>query len=191
MGGFGSGRRSGLGRDTVEYFRSIDVNRLHKTGCLDAGWAGGWQWTFDGSWINLRAEPDRLCLSRAHQKRRRLGGRGRTSPHRSRRLSLRRHAAHFYCPVSGVVRGRRVAKVHPSGRYFLCRDFLCRDDDEPTLLPSNGKLKPIENAPGSYVKSAPRTDCGDRAAKRGPYRQGLRRAATGSPASENEALNGP
>ena len=47
--------------------------------------------------------------------------------------------------MSGVVRGRRVAKVHPSGRYFLCRDFLCRDD-EPTRHPSDGKLKPIRDA---------------------------------------------
>jgi len=29
MGGFGSGRPSGFGRDTVESCRSIDVNRLH------------------------------------------------------------------------------------------------------------------------------------------------------------------
>ena len=59
MGGFGSGRPSGSGRGTVEACRSIDVNRLHKTGCLRAGWAGGWQWTRDGekvASINLRAE---------------------------------------------------------------------------------------------------------------------------------------
>ena len=48
MGGFGSGRPSGSGRDTVEACRAIDVNRLHKAGCLRAGWAGGWQWTRDG-----------------------------------------------------------------------------------------------------------------------------------------------
>ena len=34
MGGFGSGRPIGSGRDKVEYSRSIDVNRLHKAGCL-------------------------------------------------------------------------------------------------------------------------------------------------------------
>ena len=66
MGGFGSGRPSGSGRDKVEYSRSIDVNRLHRHGCLSAGWMGCWQWTQDDekvASINLRAEHDQLHLS--------------------------------------------------------------------------------------------------------------------------------
>ena len=66
MGGFGSGRSAGLGRDTVESTRSIDVNRLHREGCLRPGWCGGWQSTRDGekvASINLRAEGERLHLS--------------------------------------------------------------------------------------------------------------------------------
>ena len=66
MGGFGSGRRSGSGRDTVEASRSIDVNRLRRAGYLRAGWAGGWQWTHEGekvASINLRAEHERLHLT--------------------------------------------------------------------------------------------------------------------------------
>jgi hypothetical protein len=50
----------------VEDCRSIDVNRLHREGCLHDGWAGAWQWTRDGekvAWINLRAEIDRLHLT--------------------------------------------------------------------------------------------------------------------------------
>ena len=79
MGGFGSGRPSGSGRDKVEACRSIDVNRLHREGCLRAGWMGGWQWTRDGekvASINLRAEARSAAslLSRAH-RRRRVGGR--------------------------------------------------------------------------------------------------------------------
>ena len=53
----GSGRPSGSGRDTVEACRAIDVNWLHREGCLFAGWTGGWQWTRDGekvASINLR-----------------------------------------------------------------------------------------------------------------------------------------
>jgi hypothetical protein len=45
MAGLGSGRRSGLGRETVEDYCSIDLNRLHKAGCLRPGRSGGWQWT--------------------------------------------------------------------------------------------------------------------------------------------------
>ena len=37
MGGLGSGRPTGSGRDTVEACRSIDVNQLHRKGCLRAG----------------------------------------------------------------------------------------------------------------------------------------------------------
>ena len=40
MGGFGSGRPSGQGgRDKVEECRSLDVNRLHREGCLRRGGA--------------------------------------------------------------------------------------------------------------------------------------------------------
>jgi hypothetical protein len=66
MGGFGSGRPSGSGRNTVEACRSIDVNRLYKVGCLRPGLSGGWQWTRDGEMvasITLRSEHDRLHLS--------------------------------------------------------------------------------------------------------------------------------
>src|SRR6478609_10033963 len=66
MGGFGSGRPSGSGRSTVEACRSIDVNRLHREGCLRSGWVGGWQWKREGenvASINLRSEADRLHLS--------------------------------------------------------------------------------------------------------------------------------
>src|SRR4051795_10984851 len=56
----------GSGRNTVEICRSLDINRLQRTGCLEPGWAGGWQWTHDGervAWIGLRAEADRLHLT--------------------------------------------------------------------------------------------------------------------------------
>src|SRR5215211_2149158 len=65
MGGIGSGRPGGTGRNTVESCRSLDVNRLQRTGCLEPGRARSWQWTRDGervAWINLRADADRLHL---------------------------------------------------------------------------------------------------------------------------------
>lgn len=127
MGGFGSGRPNGSGRAKVESCRSIDVNRLHKTGCLHPGWWGGWQWTHDGervAWINLRAEADRLYLS----YRVRIGGGewedvGETV--RIVHVPCRYGGArpYFICPgvVNGIACGQRVAKLHGNGRYFLCR----------------------------------------------------------------------
>jgi hypothetical protein len=127
MGGFGSGRPSGSGRDKVEACRSIDINRLHKTGCLGAGWSGGWQWTRDGervAWINLRADADRLQLS----YRVRIGGgewKDVEETVRVVRVPCRFGGTrpYFICPgvVNGVTCGRRVAKLHGPGRYFLCR----------------------------------------------------------------------
>jgi len=127
MGGFGSGRPSGSGRDKVEYSRSIDVNRLHKAGCLTSGWTRGWQWTQDGekvASINLRAEPDRLHLS---YRVRIAGGEWESieEPVRIVRVPCRFGGArpYFICPgvVNGIACGRRVAKLHGPGRYFLCR----------------------------------------------------------------------
>jgi hypothetical protein len=66
IGGFGLGRPSGSGRGKVEDCRSIDVNRLHKGGCLRPGWWDGWQWTRNGervASINVQTEVDRLHLS--------------------------------------------------------------------------------------------------------------------------------
>ena len=50
----------------MEACRAIDVNWLHREGCLFAGWTGGWQWTRDGekvASINLRTSADRLYLT--------------------------------------------------------------------------------------------------------------------------------
>jgi hypothetical protein len=127
MGGFGSGRPSGSGRDTVEACRAIDVNRLQKTGCLSAGWSGGWQWTRDGekvAWINLRAEADRLHLA---YRVRIAGGEWQDVEEAVRivRVPCRLGGArsYFICPgvVNGLACGRRIAKLHGPGRYFLCR----------------------------------------------------------------------
>ena len=127
MGGFGSGRPSGTGRDKVEACRSIDVNRLHKKGCLRDGCAGGWQWVSDGerdASINLRAEVDRLHLS---YRVRIAGGEWEDVAETVRivRAPCRFGGVrpYFICPgvVNGVACGRHVAKLHGPGRYFLCR----------------------------------------------------------------------
>ncbi len=127
MGGFGSGRPSGFGRDTVESCRSIDVNRLHREGCLEPGWWGGCQWTRDGekvASISLRAEANRLHLS---YRVRSGGGEWEDVAESVRIVSVPCRFGgtrpYFICPgvVNGVACGRRVAKLYGPGRYFLCR----------------------------------------------------------------------
>lgn len=127
MGGIGSGRPAGLGCDFVESCRSIDVNRLHREGCLRVGWIGSWHWTSDGekvASINLRAEEGRLLLS----YRVRIADRDWEEVEetvRIVRVPCRFGGArpYFICPgvVNGLHCGRRVAKLCAAGRYFLCR----------------------------------------------------------------------
>jgi hypothetical protein len=127
MGGIGSGRLSGGGRDKVESCRSIDVNRLRRAGCLSPGWAGGWQWTSDGekvAWIGIRAGADQLNLT----YRVRIGGgewEDIAEIVRIVRVPCRYGGSrpYFRCPgiVNGVACGARVAKLYVPGRYFLCR----------------------------------------------------------------------
>jgi len=111
----------------VEACRSIDVNRLHREGCLRVGWMGSWQWTRDGekvASIHLRAEHDRLHLS---YRVRSVGEEWADVDETVRivRVACRFGGTrpYFICPgvVNGIACGRRVAKLHGSGRYFLCR----------------------------------------------------------------------
>lgn len=126
MGGSGSGRPSGFGA-TVESYRSIDANQLHRAGCLLPGWFGGWQWTRDGervAWITLRAAPGRVVLS---YRWRVADGEWQDieEPFRIVQIPCRLGGSrpYFLCPgvVDGIACGRRVAKLYGAGRYFLCR----------------------------------------------------------------------
>jgi hypothetical protein len=127
VGGVGSGRRSGSGRDTVESCRSLDVNRLHRCGCLEFGWSGSWQWTREGervAWISLRAETGRIVLS--YRYRRNGGDWQDVEEHiRIEYVPCRFGGSrpYFICPgvVNGVTCGRQVAKLLGPGRHFLCR----------------------------------------------------------------------
>ena len=127
MGAIGSGRTSGFGRSKVEACRSIDVNRLHKAGCLVPGWCGGWKWTRDGeraASISLRAEERRVVFSYNY----RLNGGDWQSVEEPVSITgvpcrFGGTRPYFLCPgvVNGVACGRRVAKLYGPGRYFLCR----------------------------------------------------------------------
>jgi hypothetical protein len=161
MGGFGSGRPSGSGRDTVEACRSIDVTRLHKAGCLRPGWCGGWQWTRNRETvasINLQTEVDRLHLS----YRVRIGGgewEDVAETVRIVRVPCRFGGSRPYFICSGVVNGiscgRRVAKLFGPGRYFLCRHcyrlaYASQSESEwdRTLRRANKIRQRLGGAPG-------------------------------------------
>jgi hypothetical protein len=121
MGGFGSGRPPGSGRDKVEASRSIDANRLHRQGCLRAGSMASCQWSRDGDKVtptNMRAEHDRLHLT----YRLRIGGgewEDVNETVRMVRVARRFGGArpYFVCPgvVNRTACGRRVAKLYGRG----------------------------------------------------------------------------
>ena len=125
MGGFGSGRPAGRGK--VEACRSIDVNWLHRAGCLRNGWMGTCQWSSDGDKVTptkMRAEHDRLHLT----YRVRVGSgewEDVNETVRIVRVPCRYGGTrpYFICPgiVNGTACGRRVTKLYAPGRYFLCR----------------------------------------------------------------------
>jgi hypothetical protein len=127
LGGYGSGRLSGSGRDKVEDHRSIDVNDLQRKGCLKPGWSGSWEWMSDGervAWIVLRAEEDLLRLSYSVSIR----GGDREQVKEAVRLAhvscrLGGVRSYFICPglANGSACGRRVTKLYGAGLYFSCR----------------------------------------------------------------------
>lgn len=125
MGGYGSGRPGR--KNKVEDYRCLDVNRLHREGCLTPGFSGGWTWSRDGApvaSISMQCTGQALALD----FRFRQGGSewqdvGQTIALVSTPCSFGGTRPWFVCPgmVNGVRCGRRVAKLHAGGRYFLCR----------------------------------------------------------------------
>jgi hypothetical protein len=88
---------------------------------------GGWQWTRDGeklASIDLRAEHNRLHLT---YRVRIVGSEWEdvveTVPIVRAACRFGGARPYFICPgvVTGIACGRRVAKLHGPGRYFLCR----------------------------------------------------------------------
>ena len=125
MGGTVSGQYGG--RPTTEACRSLDVNRLHREGCLRPGWSATLHWSLDGHTV----ASIRMCAS---QGRLILSYRYRYDDDEwqdvEEPVSIVWTPCHFggsrpwfLCPgvVNGVSCGRRVGKLYGPGRYFLCR----------------------------------------------------------------------
>lgn len=125
MGGYGSGRPAT--KQKVEDYRSLDVNRFHKDGCLRTGWQGNWTWSRNGEQIasiGCRTDQDSITLD----YKVRLNGKDWHQVIQT--VPITRTDCHFggqrpYFLCSGVVNGqhcgRRVGKLYAGGRYFLCR----------------------------------------------------------------------
>jgi hypothetical protein len=125
VGGWGSGRRSGL-RETTEGYRSIDVRRWQREGNLEPGRTTYWAWQRDGkavASINLTSGQERVWLKYRHRS-------GSQPEWQEKRYAVALEwrpcrfggeRAWFHCPGRGC--GRRVAILYASD-YFLCRHCL-------------------------------------------------------------------
>jgi hypothetical protein len=121
MGGICSGRYGG--RPVVDRRHSLDINRLHREGCLRAGWWGGWHWTRNDervSSVALVTDADNLHLI-YRIRTRNEGEEDVEQTVRIVRVPCRFGGSRPYFICSGISCGRRVAQLHGPGRYFLCR----------------------------------------------------------------------
>lgn len=125
MGGYGSGRTGH--KQKAEHCKALDVNRLHREGCLRPGSRGNWVWSSDGEEvgrIGYQAEEGRFVLD---YKVRQYGEEWEPikQPIRIAHADCNFGGGrpYFICPgvVDGRHCGRRVGKLFAGGSYFLCR----------------------------------------------------------------------
>ncbi len=128
MGGFGSTRWNWVStKDTVEDQRSLDINRLNRAGCLQAGCCSGWQWIRAGervASVELRRDGDLLHLSyRVPQHGRDWHEIAQSAPIVWMPCSFGGARPYLVCPgvINGIACGHRVAKLYCARTYFLCR----------------------------------------------------------------------
>jgi hypothetical protein len=136
MGGAGSGRRWGSGRDTTNRFLRLDVRWLNRSGFLRPGRLGTVNWSRGGgepsASIGLSAGADHVTL----EYRQRSGGGEWVAMRYPVRLDwtachLGGRRPWFLCPAAGC--GRRVAILY-GGAVFACRRCLrlayaCQSED--------------------------------------------------------------
>ena len=167
MGGYGSGRHSY--KQKAEDCRSLDVNRLHREGCLTPGRIGNWVWSRDGeevACIGYRVEEWRFVLD---YRVRMYGGDWESIEQPTRLTYTPCHYGnsrpYFICPgvVNGRACGRRVSKLFSGGRYFLCRHcykVAYASQSEPRydrMLRRANKLRmELGGEPGSAHRIAPK-----------------------------------
>lgn len=131
MGGLGSGRQPGFGRMTVEDYRTIDVNYLHRNGLLAIGSSFRLRWQRDSEQVSVvavRAEPG--CITLTYE----VSSPDRQPRHMSQHVpiimspcTLGGQRPYFRCHGrrAGITCGRCVEKLHGPAPYFRCR--ICAD----------------------------------------------------------------
>jgi hypothetical protein len=160
MGGYGSGRRGY--KQKAEECRSLDVNRLHREGCLRPGRRGNWVWSRDGAEvgrIDYKATDASLVLD---YRVKQYSGDWEPITETVPLIYLDCHYGgqrpYFRCPgvVNGRHCGRRVGKLFAGGRYFLCRhcySIAYASQSEPTydraLRRANKKRMALGGEPGT------------------------------------------
>ena len=125
MGGYGSGRPSH--KQKAEDCRSLDIYKMKRSGCLEAGRRGNWIWSRDDEEV---ARINYYCtgLDLVLNYRVRLCGGDWEAIEETVSLTQTDcnyggHRTYARCPgiVNGRHCGRRVGKLFAGGRYFLCR----------------------------------------------------------------------
>jgi len=125
MGGYGSGRHGH--KHTAEHYRSIDANKMKRSGSLTEGASGQWQWLREGETIAQIDYMTRKGYLELSYRYRETGNEWEPVIEHVRLSDVPRHfggvQTYFKCPavVDGRACNRQVSKLYAGGRYFLCR----------------------------------------------------------------------
>ena len=127
MGGQGSGRPPSFDNQTVESYRAIDVNHLHRGGWLCPGRRGTLTWTRAGLEVaNVAMSAAQGSLQLSYRIRASQADWEDVEQH----VGIEHTPCHlggtrpfFICSgeVEGTNCGMRVTKLYGAGRYYLCR----------------------------------------------------------------------
>ena len=129
MGGCGSGRYGGSGRNTVEGCRSIDIRDWRRRGDVPGTRCFGWQWSWDGEKVAsiMVCIQGRDGIDLAYRQK---GPWDDDWSDVEQHIPVQWTPCHFggerpwfICAAyrNGVYCGRRVAKLFGAGRLFACR----------------------------------------------------------------------
>ena len=161
MGGYGSGRRGH--KQKAEHIKSLDVNRLHRKGCLSPGRRGHWIWSKEGAEVGRVGYHATERYFVLDYKVRIYGGDWETI---TQSIPLTYADCHYggtrpYFSCNGIVNGRhctrRVGKVFAGGKYFLCRhcySIAYSSQSEPRYDRMLRRAKKLRTALGGEPGSA-------------------------------------